>query len=152
MSGRRVPGTASRVLAMEHVSVPPPERVIPTPADAPCAWLTTLRRDGSPHVTPVWFLLDEHVCWVATSTVTTKVANMLRDPRVALAVDGTGPQPAVAQGIARVHHDLRARPRLLARFAAKYDGWDAADESQDGPRVVVEIRIDRWLLGPGEQV
>lgn len=117
-------------------------------ADAACAWLTTLRQDGSPHVTPVWFLLDEDTFWVASSTVNVKVRNMVQDPRVALAVDGTGARPVVAQGHAHVHHDVRAYPSLLARFAEKYDGWDAADEAQDGPRVMVEVRVRRWLLRP----
>ena len=117
-------------------------------ADAACAWLTTLRRDGSPHVTPIWFLLDEDTFWIASSTVNVKVANVLRDPRVALAVDGTGGRPVVAQGRAHVHRDIEAYPSLLARFATKYGGWDAGDETQDGPRVLVEVRVDRWLLRP----
>lgn len=124
---------------------------VPALADAACAWLTTLRRDGSPHVTPVWFLLDEGTFWIASSTVNVKVVNMQRDPRVAIAVDGSGARPAVAQGRAEVHHDIDAHPALLARFATKYDGWDAADERQDGPRVLVEVRIDRWLLLPARR-
>ena len=121
-------------------------------ADAACAWLTTLRRDGSPHVTPVWFMLDDDTFWIASSTANVKVRNVLRDPRVALAVDGTGARPHVAQGRAHVHLDVAAFPSLLARFAAKYDGWDAADETQDGPRAMVEVRIERWLLRPAVPV
>ncbi|MCC2313281.1 TIGR03618 family F420-dependent PPOX class oxidoreductase [Cellulomonas xiejunii] len=114
----------------------------------PCVWLTTLRPDGSPHVTPVWFLLDGDTFWIASSTVNVKVANMERDPRVAIAVDGSGSRPVVAEGHAYVDRDIHAHAPLLARFAAKYDGWDAADERQDGPRVMVEVRVDRWLLRP----
>ncbi|MBO0900075.1 TIGR03618 family F420-dependent PPOX class oxidoreductase [Cellulomonas sp. zg-ZUI22] len=121
-------------------------------AEQPCVWLTTLRRDGSPHVTPVWFLLDDDTFWIASSTVDVKVANMQRDPRVAIAVDGPGARPAVAQGRAHVHHDIHAHASLLARFAAKYDGWDAADERQDGPRVMIEVPVDRWLLRPDSPV
>ncbi|SFK03227.1 TIGR03618 family F420-dependent PPOX class oxidoreductase [Cellulomonas sp. KH9] len=116
---------------------------------APCAWLTTLRRDGSAHVTPVWFLHDPGTFWIASSTVNVKVANIRRDPRVVLAIDGSGPRPVVAQGRARVHHDIGSYPTLLARFAGKYGGWDAADPRQDGPRVLLEVQVDRWLLGPG---
>lgn len=117
-------------------------------AEQPCVWLTTLRADGSPHVTPVWFLLDGDTFWIASSTVDVKVANMERDPRVAIALDGSGARPVVAEGHAHVDRDIHAHAPLLARFAAKYDGWDAADESQDGPRVMVEVRVDRWLLRP----
>jgi general stress protein 26 len=72
-----------------------------TIADAPCAWFTTLRRDGSPHTTPVWFLLTDDTFWIASSTVNAKVKNVVRDPRVSLAVDGTGAHPHVAQGEVR---------------------------------------------------
>ena len=37
-------------------------------------------------------------------------------------------------------------PHLVALFAEKYDGWDATDETQDGPRVLLEVPVDRWLL------
>ena len=54
--------------------------------DAPCAWLTTLRRDGSPHTTPVWFLLLHETFWITSSTVNVKVRNLEHDPRVSLAL------------------------------------------------------------------
>jgi hypothetical protein len=37
----------------------------------------------------------------------------------------------------------------MEAFTVKYSGWDAADESQDGPRVVLEVQVNRWLLGSG---
>ncbi len=114
--------------------------------DAPCAWLTTLRRDGSPHTTPVWFLLIDDTFWIASSTANVKVKNAVRDARVSLAIDGTGSQPHVAQGRAIVHRRIGDFPQLVSLLAEKYDGWDAADESQDGPRVLLEVPVDRWLL------
>lgn len=117
-----------------------------TIADAPCAWLTTLRRDGSPHTTPVWFLLIDDTFWIASSTVNVKVKNVMRDARVSLAVDGTGAHPHVAQGRVTVRRRIEDHPHLVALLAEKYDGWDAADASQDGPRVLLEVPVDRWLL------
>jgi len=115
--------------------------------ERPCAWLTTLRRDGSPHTTPVWFLLINETFWVASSTANVKVGNILRDPRVSLAVDGTGARPHVAEGRVTVHRRVRDFPHVFALLAEKYNGWDAADESQDGPRVLLEVPVQRWLLG-----
>lgn len=117
-----------------------------TIADVPCVWLTTLRRDGSPHTAPTWFLLIDETFWIASSTVNVKVKNLQRDPRVSLAIDGSGAMPHVAQGRAVVHQAIPHFPHLVAAFAEKYNGWDAADETQDGPRVLIEIPIDRWLL------
>lgn len=113
-----------------------------------CVWLTTLRPDGSPHTTPVWFLFRDDTFWIASSTVNRKVVNVERDPRVSLALDGSGQRPWVAQGVAFVHHTVGGRRDLLRCFSDKYDGWDAADESQDGPRVLIEVPVDRWLVRP----
>jgi hypothetical protein len=76
------------------------------------------------------------------------VINVERDPHVSLAVDGTSARPYVAQGRALLR-PIAEHPDLVAGLAAKYDGWDATDESQDGPGVLLEIRVDRWLLTGG---
>ena len=115
--------------------------------EVPCLWMTTLRRDGSPHTTPVWFLLIDGTFWIASSTVNVKVENVLRDARVSLALDGTGARPQVAQGRAIVHPAISTFPTLVSQLAEKYGGWDVTDESHDGPRVLLEVPVDRWLLG-----
>lgn len=93
--------------------------------------MTTLRRDGSPHTTPVWFLLIDDTFWIVSSTANVKVNNAVRDARVSLAVDGTGTQPHIAQGRVIVHPRIEEFPHLVALPAERYDGWDAAEESQD---------------------
>ncbi|NMM92137.1 pyridoxamine 5-phosphate oxidase, partial [Rhodococcus sp. SRB_17] len=31
-------------------------------------------------------------------------------------------------------------------FANKYDGWDATDETRDGPRMLIAGAVTRWPL------
>lgn len=97
----------------------------------------------------MWFVLIDDTFWIASSTVNVKVKNIVRDARVSMAVDGTGTRPHVAQGQAIVHRGIEDFPRQVALLAGKYDGWNAADESQDGPRVLLEVPVDRWLLAGG---
>ncbi|MFB9903108.1 pyridoxamine 5'-phosphate oxidase family protein [Allokutzneria oryzae] len=108
-------------------------------------WLCTLRSDGSPHVTPVWFVYRDGTWWIGSSERNRKVRNMISDPRVSLALeDGTA--PVVAEGVAAVH--CGGFPSdVVAAFAAKYDGWDvtAAWEGA-GERVLIEVPVTRWLL------
>lgn len=115
--------------------------------DAPCVWLTTVRVDGSPHTTPVWFVFRDGTFWLASAAGNAKVRNLEQDPRASLAVDGSAMEPGVAEGTALIHRQVRERPDVLGALADKYAGWDAADESQDGPRVLIEIPVGRWLLG-----
>lgn len=113
----------------------------------PCAWLTTLRADGSPHTAPVWFVIHDRVIWIASAAKNVKVRNIAADSRISFAIDGSGPEPRVAQGRALIHRDLASFPEAISLLAKKYGGWDVTDETADGQRVLLEIPIDRWLLG-----
>lgn len=109
------------------------------------AWLCTLRKDGSPHVTPIWFVYEDGTWWIGSSVRNRKVVHILADPRVSLALED-GDAPVVAEGHATVHHD-GFRADLLAAFAAKYDGWDVtAEYPTGGARTLIEVHTDRWLL------
>jgi PPOX class probable F420-dependent enzyme len=110
-------------------------------------WLTTLRADGSPHTTPVWFVLDGPVLSVVTGESNAKIRNVQRDSRVSVAIDGSSPDPIVGEGTAKVIEMARVADDLAHAFGLKYSGWDIRDETIDGPRVVAEIRINRWLMG-----
>jgi len=118
------------------------------------AWLTTLRPDGSPHTTPIWFVADDELVggeriWMASSTVNRKVQHLAADPRASLSIDGTGSAPQVAEGLVTIH-ELAGHEPIVRALAAKYVGWDPTDEAQDGPRVLLELQVRRWLLGGPE--
>ena len=49
--------------------------------------LATVRKDGRPHVVPIWFVLDGDTLIFNTGDTTVKAANMRRDARVTLCVD-----------------------------------------------------------------
>jgi PPOX class probable F420-dependent enzyme len=115
-------------------------------ARVPTAWLTTVRPDGSPHTTPIWFVVDGERIWMASSTVNKKVQFLAADPRCSFALDGSGMEPHVAEGTVTIH-PIDVRADVIDALAAKYRGWDATDEAQDGPRVLLELVVDRWLLG-----
>ena len=51
------------------------------------AILATTGPHGSPHLAPVWYLWDGEAVRISTLRTTQKVADILRDPRVALCVD-----------------------------------------------------------------
>lgn len=49
--------------------------------------LATVRGDGRPHLTPIWFILDGDSLVFTTWHDTVKAGNIGRDPRVAVCVD-----------------------------------------------------------------
>lgn len=114
------------------------------------AWLTTLRPDGSPHLTPVWFVYADSTWWVCCSERNVKVRNLQSDNRVALALED-GVQPVVAEGTATVLRDGYP-PTVVEEFAAKYDGWDITSPfERGGARVLLRIPVTRWLLAGAAQ-
>lgn len=62
----------------------------------PLGVIATLRRDGSPHIVPVWFRWDAGAVTIWTTGTRVWVQNLLRDPRVAFSVQTfEEPYPAV---------------------------------------------------------
>lgn len=110
----------------------------------PVVWFVSVRANGSPHVTPVWFVYTRGTWWIATARRNIKVGNVEHEDQVSLALPDTG-RPVVAEGRVRVHQS--DFPEAVAgAFANKYGGWDIASVEPDGPRVLFEVVTDRWLL------
>lgn len=54
------------------------------------AWLVTVRADGTPQPSPVWFLWDGESFLIYSRPRTQKLRNIARNPRVSLHLDGDG--------------------------------------------------------------
>ena len=50
-------------------------------------WVTTVRPDGRPHLTPVWFVWHAGKAYICISPDSVKARNLSRNPRVALALE-----------------------------------------------------------------
>jgi F420H(2)-dependent biliverdin reductase len=107
-------------------------------------WLCGVRPDGSPHVTPVWFVFLQDSWWIGVDGGSVKVRTVEKNPRVSLALED-GRSPVVAEGEVQLHRD-EFPPSVTAAFAAKYE-WDVTvPHSPDGERVLLQVRVRRWLL------
>ncbi|KOG37973.1 PPOX class F420-dependent oxidoreductase [Streptomyces decoyicus] len=113
--------------------------------------LATVRADGSPHLAPVWFLMDGDELVFNTGEDTVKGRNLARDGRVALCVDDERPPFAfvVVQGTAEMSDDLADVRHWAARIAARYMGEDRAEEygARNGVpgELVVRVKIDKAI-------
>ena len=88
--------------------------------------LATVRADGSPHVVPVWFVLDDDDIVFTTGASTVKGKAIARDPRVALVVDDERPPFGFVaiQGRAQTSDDLAELRTWATRIGARYMGDD----------------------------
>ncbi|HEX2052588.1 MAG TPA: PPOX class F420-dependent oxidoreductase [Actinomycetota bacterium] len=95
------------------------------------AKLATVRRDGSPHVAPIWIDLDPDGTIVFTTAATSlKGRTLKRDPRVCLCVDDERPPFAfvIVEGTAELSEDPRALLDAATRIGGRYMGAERAEE------------------------
>ncbi|MGI3202580.1 PPOX class F420-dependent oxidoreductase [Streptomyces sp. GLT-R25] len=117
--------------------------------------LSTVRADGSPHVAPIWFLLDGDDLVFNTAKTTVKGRNLARDSRVAVCVDDDRPPFAyvVLQGRARISEDLDELRLWAGRIGARYMGEERAEEfgARNGVpgELLVRVRIEKVLAEGG---
>ena len=108
----------------------------PTPWDEALAvleraelyWITTVRSDGRPHVTPLVGVVHDEVVHFSTGLEEQKARNLEHNPRVAITTGNNtwarGLDVVVEGTVARVTDDETLR-RLADGYRAKYDGeWD----------------------------
>jgi PPOX class probable F420-dependent enzyme len=147
-----VKGTVGRTVAPRPVPCPPPlrERLRSTPV----AWLTTVRRDGAPHLVPVWYLWADGGFVVFSKPAAAKVQNVQADGRVMLAIGEPEDDFDVqlVEGEARVLPSgaFEVLPALAPQLLAKYAGWMAAigltlGEFAETYRSVIRIEPTRFL-------
>ena len=100
----------------------------------PVAWLTTVRADGQPQSTPVWFVWDGETVLLYSQPDAPKVGNVTANPRVSLHLndDGTGDDVVTLEGAATVEPDTPRADRVEG-YLAKYQAAIADLGYEPGP-------------------
>ena len=94
------------------------------------AKLGVVRKDGRPHVAPIWFVLDGEDVIFTTAERTVKGHAIRRDPRVVLCIDDERPPFAFVriEGEASVSCDQEEMLRWSTTIGARYMGADRGEE------------------------
>jgi PPOX class probable F420-dependent enzyme len=90
--------------------------------EAQIGWITTVRPDGQPQSSPVWFHWDGSTALTMSQPTAPKLANLRANPRLSLHLDsdGEGGGIVTAEGTAEVLPGL-PDPARLAGYRQKYD-------------------------------
>lgn len=97
-------------------------------------WLTTVRRDGTPQPSPVWFLWDGESVLMYSRPNQQKQRNIERNPKVSLHFDGDGHggDIIVITGSAAIVADaplITEIPEYVAKYAEQIKGIGMDDAS-----------------------
>jgi PPOX class probable F420-dependent enzyme len=125
--------------------------------------LATVKKDGSSHIAPIWFVLDasnkngngdrkDGDIIFTTNGSSVKAKNIERDNRVSICVDDQTPPFSfvIVYGTAKIHHYRQNELfRFATRIARRYMGKDNAEDygrrnSAEG-EVLVRIKAKRII-------
>jgi PPOX class probable F420-dependent enzyme len=108
------------------------------------AKLAVVRKDGSPLVTPVWFLVDSDGTIVfTTGKRTVKGRALKREPRVSICVEDDRPPFAFVRvdGVAELSEDPADLRLCAIRIAERYMGTERAQEFGERNSVPGEVVV-----------
>jgi PPOX class probable F420-dependent enzyme len=107
------------------------------------AKVATAMKNGSPHVMPVWSVLDGEQLAFTTSVTSVKGRGIRRDPRIALLVDDETPPYALVhvRGRVMLHEDMNELLRFATAIGARYMGPDRAEEFRRRNAVPGELLV-----------
>lgn len=91
--------------------------------------LATVRKDGRPHVVPIWFDLDGDAVIFTTGGRSVKFLNMKRDPRVSITIDDQTPPYSyvMIEGAVSFSEDPGELLYWATRIGGRYMGEDQAE-------------------------
>lgn len=113
--------------------------------------LATVRRDGRPHVVPVWFVVEGEDLVFNTWHESVKARNLAIDPRASLVVDYQEPPYGyvMVEGVVELVDDLDEVRRIATAIGSRYMGEDRAQEfgARNGVtgELAARLRIKRFV-------
>ena len=135
-----MPTPATTLTPFSHPDATPTEweRTQKALEEAELFWISTVRTDGRPHVTPIVAVWAEGAIWFSTGGEEQKTMNMRANPHVVLTTGCNGWEgglDVVVEGEATHVTDDAVLGRVAGAFSAKWDGrwkWTAADGAFHG--------------------
>jgi len=109
--------------------------------------LVTLKKDGSPQITPVWYYFDGTYLYISTTTDRAKGRNIERDKRIAVSIRNENAHKVVLiAGNANILDDKDHI--LVGRIAARYTPPDKLEgllSRLEANRVIIRLKPIRTI-------
>jgi len=115
-------------------------------AESRNATMATIRANGTPQLTPVWFVWDGEQFIISITSERAKYKNLVRDTRMSLCIDDvTGFGYVTAEGKAEIREqDIWEDTRkILVKYQGEEGGAKYLERMQTEPRVLVVMKPTR---------
>ena len=100
-------------------------------------FLVTVRKDGRPHVMPIWGVWMDQAFYFSTGKNSIKARNVAANPNCVVCPGGAD-EAVVVEGAARKITDKKKRKKFAAVYLKKY-GWDVSGMNE--PIFVIRPRV-----------
>ncbi len=110
------------------------------------AFLSSLMKDGSPHVTPTWVDIEDDNILINTALGRIKQENISRDPRIALSIIDQDNQYEMVTVRGKVTEQITGdvAERHIDKLARKYINMDKYPRRSKGERrVILKIKPEK---------
>lgn len=119
------------------------------------ARVATVKPDGSPHVTPVWYYWDGEILMMNTSMTRRKAVHLQNDPRIAVTIDTTE-QPyrrVIMEGEAELSQEdgTETIVELAGRYMGEQGRGYAKNVLAEQPRVTVRLKPEKVITWDGSK-
>jgi PPOX class probable F420-dependent enzyme len=114
------------------------------------AFLATVKKDGSPQVTPTWIDRDNDIILINTAEGRMKHRNVTRDPRVSISlVDNRNPYSMVTISGRVTEQTADGADEHIDKLARKYLNVDKyPGHSPDVRRIILKIKPEKIFFIP----
>lgn len=125
------------------------------------ARVATVRKDGRPHVAPVWYLWEEGVLYFESAQDSVKARNLKNDPRLAVTIDVTAGGMrllyVIMEGSATLIEERSAAKQIARKIYARYVGEEGLQTPSvqailNGDFLIARMKPDKIIsldqLGP----
>jgi PPOX class probable F420-dependent enzyme len=114
------------------------------------AFLATVKKDGSPQVTPTWIDRDNDIILINTAKGRLKHRNVTRDPRVSISlVDDQNPYSMVTISGRVIEQTTEGADEHIDKLARKYlDADKYPGHSPEVKRVILKIKPEKIFFMP----
>ena len=112
------------------------------------AILATLRKDGTPQLTPINYAYRDGSIMISTTRERAKYPNLRRDPRVSLCIIHPSGRPYVTvYGRARIEEEdiVEGTAEIFRRISGRPLPEDFAQRLRDQKRVLVVVTPERFV-------
>lgn len=109
------------------------------------AFVSTLMKDGSPQITPIWIDFDGKIILINTAEGRTKQKNVSRDPRVAISIiDQNNPYNMVTIRGKVIEQTSNGADEHIDKMAKRYLGVDKYPfRSPDEKRLLLKVQPEK---------